>query len=101
MSTTAKPKQHRELPPFEWTLNSCFEGDECSMLYRDERFKAQMEIHTPRLENGEMGKGKTFFFLDEDKRTFKTQEELREAILNGPRELWVYAGTTRGRPDDE
>ena len=92
--------QHKEAPEFSWHLVQTWSAEkEHALLYRDERFKVQCEIITPRNKaSGNFGQGKLYFFLDDDKRTFSSQDELRQAILDGPKELWVYAGTTRGKP---
>jgi len=98
--TMNESHQHKEVPRFSWTLAQTWAGeDEHALLYRDERYKAQCEIITPKNKaSGQFGKGRAFFFLDDDKREFGSQDELRQAILEGPKELWVYAGSTRGKP---
>lgn len=50
-----------------------------SLLYRDDDLHVQMEIHTP-YRNGVPGKGKTYYFIDNDKREFRTEADLIAAL---------------------
>lgn len=53
-----------------------------SRLYRAEVMGrgVQMEIHTPVSKHGKFGKSRVYFFIDGDKREFRTEEELINAI---------------------
>ena len=72
-----------------WKLRSSFAGDrEHSLLYRGE-YKGhgvQMEIHTPVKKSkyyadlNRFGEPKTYFFIVNDDRGFKTEAELIAAI---------------------
>ncbi len=67
----------------KWQLGTSLSGDKMhSLLYRG-KYKdvgVQLEIHTPKRKNGTFGKEKHYFFINGDKREFRTEEELREAI---------------------
>lgn len=53
-----------------------------SLLYRDDKLHIQKEIHTPVGKDGyTMGKGKVYFFIDNDKREFRTEQELIKALV--------------------
>ncbi len=45
-----------------------------------EGVQVQAEIRTPVISEMEFGEGKMTFYIVGDERTFKTEEELREAI---------------------
>lgn len=53
-----------------------------SLLFRAEYKNKgiQKEIHTPVNNNGKFGKTKIYFFIDDDKREFETEEELIKTI---------------------
>lgn len=91
-----KTEKYYERPTPNWVASTHISMTTYhSALYRDEDLKAQMEIITPKTKTGEFRDGKSFYFLDGDKREFKTEEEMLDAIMEGPKELWVHAGTTR------
>ena len=53
--------------------------DGASRRYHDPAMNIGGELHTPRNEYGEWGKGERFYYMEEDRRTFSTLEELYEA----------------------
>ena len=66
-----------------WQLQMSMSGDkEHSLLYLGDYngVVVQIEIHTPKRKNGAFGKEQRYFFIVDDKREFRTEEELREAI---------------------
>ena len=66
----------------EWKLKFSLAGiQQHSLLYRSE-YKGkgiQKEIHTPKYKSG-FGKGKVSYFIDNDKREFKSEDELLKAL---------------------
>lgn len=49
-------------------------------MYRDDEMGVQMEVHTPKNKrSGKWGVGKTYYFIDGDKREFKTVVDLMKA----------------------
>ncbi len=66
-----------------WKLEMSIGGEkQHSLLYRSEFLGKgiQLEIHTPVKANGEFGKARKTFFIDGDKREFKSEDEIREVI---------------------
>ncbi len=54
-------------------------GTKHHLLYRDDALRVQKEVHTS-FRNGIPGKGKTYYFIDNDEREFRTEESLIEAL---------------------
>jgi hypothetical protein len=94
---------HKELPECEWELEmSCAMTDSHFLVYREKALKATLTIFTPKNKaSGNFGDSKQAYELDGDKREFSSEDELRRAIIEGPKELWVYAGSTRVTADGE
>jgi hypothetical protein len=69
-------------PAFHWKMHSHFGGTkQHGLLYRDDDKGVQMEIITGRTKGlgGSFHKPRHYFFIDDDKRTFRTEEELMAA----------------------
>lgn len=65
-----------------WKMESHFAfTKQHSLLYRAEFYGLgiQMEVHTP-VKNGKFGEQRVYFFIDGDKREFKTEDELKAAV---------------------
>lgn len=91
---------YRERPVPKWTMRCHLAADVYAALYRDDILKCQMEVITPRRMDGSPKEesATVSFFLDGDSREFGSQEEMINALMAGPAELWVYGGTTRRQP---
>lgn len=66
---------------FKWEYRFGGHG-ECgaSRLYRCDDAKVQMEVHTKRsIKTGKWGKGRAYFYIDGDERTFRTEADLIKA----------------------
>ena len=71
----------------KWKLRSSLAGNrEHSLLYRNDKLGVQCEIHTT-VRKGSHGPGaerfcrpRHYFFIDDDKRTFRTEAALTEAL---------------------
>lgn len=98
-----KDGAHKELPELHFQFHQSWSFDTAHLLiYRDETFKATLTIETPKNKcSGRFGETSKTYQLDGDIRMFESEEELLDAIENGPKEIWVYAGTTRDTRDDE
>ena len=75
----------RVVQPLLWKWAGHLSGNRCVTAYRCEQYKAQCEKWCNRREgNGPVGYeyygGGTSFFLDGDKREYKTQKQLIAAI---------------------
>ena len=69
-------------PSFHWRLSSHMNlGKIHALLYRDNEKKVQAEVHTSFTKMGQPRQGteRMYYFLDGDKRTFRTEEELMAA----------------------
>lgn len=64
---------------WEYRAGVCM-TDGATRLYRCEAIKAQMELNTKRRKNGNWCTGRYSFFLDGNKKEFKSEQELLEAI---------------------
>jgi len=53
-------------------------------VYRNNRIGAQHEVITRRNKDGSPGECKQYFFLDGDKREFRTEEALMRAVCEPP-----------------
>ncbi len=56
---------------------------EHSLLHRDDKLKIQREIYTPVDKNGftNSKKQRVYYFIDGDKREFRTEEALIKALI--------------------
>jgi hypothetical protein len=66
-----------------WTKAVHISGKHCSTLWRDNGYGIQMEKHCTRRgipPNCSYTNSKTCFFIDGDKRHFKTQSEMMAAL---------------------
>lgn len=69
-------------PSFQWQMRSHFGGSkQHGLLYRDDTKGVQMEIITGKTKGmgGTFGKSRHYFFIDGDKREFRTEDELMTA----------------------
>lgn len=59
----------------------CHGKSGASRRYHDSNLNIGAETHTPKHKNGRWGKGKTIYYMENDKREFETIEELFEAFI--------------------
>lgn len=68
-----------------WEFRMHINGNkEHSLLHRDDKLRIQREIYTPVDKNGfisETKKAKTYYFIDNDPRELRTEEELIKALI--------------------
>ena len=66
-------------PKWEY-VSSKYSDNTHAVVYRDNVLKAQMQIVTKRSNHYNPEKAKFFYFIDDDKRTFYSEEELLNAL---------------------
>jgi hypothetical protein len=94
---TLKTGEIKTRPVAEWKYVAGFSGstDACR-IYRDDILKAQQYVISSRKDFSDDWRGEPVFMLDGDPREFSTEEAMIDALIDSPKEVWVYAGTTRG-----
>lgn len=65
-------------------------------MYVDKRFGACCELHTKK-RGGKWQTGEFIYYLDDDPRIFKTEQELAEAIMRGPIAIFDFSRVTKDR----
>ena len=87
----------KTLPDFEWTYTMGLRcGKEASRVYVDKRFGACRELHT-KMRGGEWQNGEFIYYLEDDPRIFKAEQELAEAIMKGPIAIFEFSRVTKDR----
>ena len=76
-----KKKRMLALVPNLTMVSSMSAENEHALMYADEKLGVTLEIITPK-KNGSFGKGESYFFINNDKREFKTPLELMEALYD-------------------
>ncbi|MDE2104239.1 MAG: hypothetical protein KGL39_43785 [Patescibacteria group bacterium] len=83
--SNAKPRSlQRGVKPLGWKWSGHLSGNRCVTAYRDERYGAQMEVWCNRrgfYPLVEYYGGGTSYFLDGDKREYKSEAALKRAIV--------------------
>jgi hypothetical protein len=87
---------YKQRPVPEWTLRMhwAFTNQHVA-AYRDDDLKVQMQVSTAKTLSGKFKEQVTTYHLDGDVRVFETEDELLDALMSSPAELWVHAGSTR------
>jgi uncharacterized protein YpiB (UPF0302 family) len=72
--------RHTVLKPKWEYIISRYSDNSHTVVYRDSMLKVQMQIVTKRSNQYNPEKAKAYFFIDNDKRTFYSEEELLNAL---------------------